>query len=60
MKAMTLQQLADSAGVSVRTLRRWCKPHKKELQACGMSPGIKVIPPKAVKYLADLFCLDIP
>ena len=32
MKAMTKQQLAESAGVSVRTLNRWCEPYRQELE----------------------------
>lgn len=31
MKAMTKQQLADCARVSVRTLMNWCRPYRKEL-----------------------------
>ena len=29
---MTKQQLAESAGVSVRTLNRWCEPYRQELE----------------------------
>ena len=30
---MSKQQLADAAGISVDTLRKWLKPHKKKLEA---------------------------
>ena len=59
MKAMSKQQLADAAGVSVTTLMNWCKPYKKELEALGMKPNSKVLSPKIVSYIADLFCIDI-
>ena len=59
MKAKSLQQIADSAGVSVRTLRRWLVPHKQQLASLGLKPSMKAIPPSAVKYIAEIFCLDI-
>ena len=36
MKAMSKQQLADAAGVTVTTLMNWCRPYQKELEAMGM------------------------
>ena len=59
MKAMTKQQLADSAGVSLSTFSRWCKPYRQELLAMGMLPNAKVLPPRIVRYLVDLFCIDV-
>jgi hypothetical protein len=59
MKAKSLQQIADSAGVSVRTLRRWLVPHKQQLAGLGYTPGMKALPPSAVRYIAEIFCLDI-
>ena len=59
IKAMSKQQLADAAGVSVTTLMNWCKPYQKELEALGMKPNSKVLSPKIVSYIADLFCIDI-
>ena len=40
MKAMTKQQLAACAGVSVRTLMNWCGPYKQELARMGAT-GVK-------------------
>ena len=59
MKAMSKQQLADAAGVSVTTLMNWCKPFRKELEAMGLSQNMRVIPPNAVKFIAEKFCIDI-
>ena len=45
MKAMSKQQLADKAGVSLNTLSKWCKPIQKELLQLGMIPGARMLPP---------------
>ena len=59
MKAMTRQQLADCAGVSVKTLSKWCKPFLHELYELGLRPGMIVLPPKIVMWICDKFCIDI-
>ena len=59
MKAMTKQQLANCAGVSVRTLMNWCEPFRSELERMGMKPSSRVLPPHVVKYLSELFCIDV-
>jgi hypothetical protein len=35
MKAMLKQELADAAGVNLRTLHRWCQPYREELERMG-------------------------
>ena len=45
MKAMSKQQLADAAGVSVTTLMNWCKAYRSELDALGMRLNMRVLPP---------------
>ena len=45
MKAMTRQQLAAYAGVDVRTLRNWIKPHQRLLWRMGMPTGKGALPP---------------
>ena len=55
---MSKSQLADSAGVSVRTLMNWCAPFQKELKKMGMSPTAKVLPPHIVKFICEKFDID--
>lgn len=59
MKAMLKRELADRAGVSVNTLNRWCKPFQKELEAMGLQRKSKMLPPVAVKFLAEKLCIDV-
>jgi hypothetical protein len=59
MKAMTRQQLAYFAGVSTKTLQRWCKPHRQELEALGMRPNMSVLPPRIVQWICEQFCIDV-
>ena len=59
MKAMTKQQLADKAGVSLNTLNRWCKPFQQELEALGLQPKAKMLSPIVVKFIAEKLCIDV-
>ena len=59
MKSMTRQQIAHRAGVSVKTMTNWCRPFRKELEALGLRPGMIVLPPVIVKWIADKFCIDL-
>ena len=56
---MSKQQLADAAGVSVTTLMNWCRPFRKELEAMGLRPGMRVLPPKIVRFIAETLCIDL-
>ena len=60
MKAMLKQELADCAGVSLRTLHRWCVPYREELLRMGWQPKMILLPPHIVKYLSEKFCIDVP
>ena len=59
MKSMSKQQLADKAGVSLNTLNRWCKPFKQELEALGVRPGARMLPPVAVKLICEKLSIDL-
>jgi transposase len=59
MKSMSKQQLADKAGVSLNTLNRWCKPFRQELEALGLQPNARMLPPVVIKFIADKFDLDL-
>ena len=59
MKAMSKSELAAKAGVSRNTLMSWCKPYQKELEAMGLGPNAKVLPPNIVQFLANKLCIDV-
>ena len=59
MIAMSKQQLADAAGVSVNTLMNWCRPYREQLAQMGLLPNAKVLPPHIVKFISEKFCIDV-
>jgi hypothetical protein len=59
MKAMSKQELAYGAGVSVKTLMNWLQPYQKELQGMGMKQHAKVLPPNVVQWICNRFCIDV-
>ena len=59
MKAMSKQQLADAAGVSVKTLMSWCERYHTELEAMGVKPKARVLPPNVVRFIAEKYCIDV-
>ncbi len=59
MKSMLKSELAREAGVSVKTLNRWCKPYRKELTEIGWNPRMKLLPPKIVAFMVETFCIDV-
>jgi len=59
MKAMSKSELADCAGVTVTTLMNWCRPYQKELSEIGLRPGMRLLPPRIVRWIADRFCIDV-
>ena len=59
MRAMSKSELAAKAGVSRNTLMNWCKPYQKELEAMGLGPNAKVLPPNVVQFIAKTFCIEL-
>ena len=59
MKSYTKTQLADAAGVSTETFRRWLKRDDAFLKAHHITATTKVLPPKVVKYLCEKYCIDL-
>ena len=59
MKAMTKSQLADAAGVSLKTLQRWISNHREELFLLGVRERDRLLPPVAVKYISEQYGIDI-
>ena len=58
MKAKSKSEIAQAAGITLYTLSDWCKPYRKELETMGVKPNTRVVPPKAVIFLAEKFCID--
>ena len=59
MKAMSKQELASAAGVSVDTLRRWLEPYSKELSQLGYQPSMRILPPRIVQFICEKLCIDV-
>lgn len=59
MKAMSKTELANAAGVSRDTFRRWLKADAGYLSTQGVKPTAKVFPPQVVNYLIDKYCIEL-
>ena len=59
MKAMSKSQLAAAAGVSIKTFQRWLVRHSEELAMLGVKPRDKLLPPVAVKFIVEQYCIDL-
>ena len=59
MKSMSMAQLVEAAGINMRTFQRWLSRHKDELSVLGVSPRDKLLPPVAVKYIAEQYGIDL-
>ena len=44
-------EVAEAAGMSMRTFSRWLQPRLEQLQKFGVTPYTKLLPPRAVKYI---------
>ena len=56
---MSKSQLAAAAGVSIKTFQRWLVRHSEELALLGGKPRDKVLPPVAVKFIVEQYCIDL-
>ena len=59
MKSMLKSELAAKAGVSQSTFKRWLQRNQKELSSLGVSPNAKLIPPNAVRYISEMYGIDL-
>ena len=59
MKSMSMAQLVEAAGINMRTFQRWLSRHKDELVVLGVRPRDKLLPPVAVKYIAEQYGIDL-
>ena len=60
MKTMYKSELARLAGVSPNTFRRYLNSRREVLAEMGVSPRSQTLPPRAVRYVVDDFCIDLP
>ncbi len=59
MKTMLKSELAERAGVSVSTFKRWLAMHRAELQTLGVAPKSKLVNPLAVRWICDKYGIDL-
>lgn len=59
MKAMLKSELAMAAGVSRRTFTRWLSSNRDTLAKAGITPDMRLIPPKGVELICDLYGIDL-
>ncbi len=53
-------ELARLAGVSPSTFRRYLQTRRPVLEAMGISINAQKLPPQAVRYLCEDYCIDLP
>ena len=56
---MTRQELAHKAGVHPDTLGRWLKRHQQTLETLGLQPGMRLLPPKVVKWIVKEYDIEV-
>ena len=54
------RQLAKLAGVSERTFSRYLASRRHILEEMGINPHARLLPPQAVKYVCEDYCIDLP
>jgi hypothetical protein len=52
--------LARLADVSPRTFSRYLATRRHILDAMGISPKAQKLPPQAVRYICEDYCIDLP
>ncbi|WP_288318537.1 hypothetical protein [Xylanibacter caecicola] len=58
MRSYTKKELAQLAGVSDRTFNRWMARHRRELEAMGVGLHTHILPPRAVRYICEIYFID--
>ena len=57
---MYKSELARLAGVSPRTFSRFIVAHQAVLSAMGVGKHTQLLPPRAVAYLCQVYCIALP
>ena len=52
-------ELARAAGVSTKTMRRWCRENHAQLLPFGYHPSDKLLSPGAVQYLCEKYIIEV-
>ncbi len=53
MRAKMKFEIAQAAGMSLRTFARWTNEHREQLRALGVKPNQRLLPPKAVVFVCE-------
>ena len=53
------KELARLADVSPRTFSRYLATRREQLSAMGVSPKAQKLPPYAVRYICEDYCIDL-
>ena len=59
MKAMYKYELANAAGVSRDTFRRWLGLNSVKLAKMGVSKRSQMLPPRAVEWVCREYGIDL-
>ena len=59
MKAMYKYELANAAGLSNNTFRRWLSEQRSKLAELGAKPRGQLLPPKAVAWVCQQYGIDL-
>ena len=60
LKYYSKSELAQMANVSPRTFSRYLATRRHILDAMGISPKAQKLPPQAVRYICEDYCIDLP
>jgi len=59
MKAMYKYELAEAAGVSANTFRRWLNENRSKLARFGVKRRSQMLPPRAVEWVCQQYGIDL-
>ena len=59
MKSMMKYELAEAAGVSMRTFSRWLSRNEKILAQHGVYKNSRLIAPKGVRFICEEYGIDL-
>ena len=52
--------LAKLAGVHRNTFSRYLQSRRAVLEKMGINPKARLLPPQAVRYICEDYCIDLP